>query len=207
MLKKIPASKSFFKIFSLQRKAILFFVDTLIAKICNSANIRLNRNFKIKCRKLILAGLIFFFTAFSIGFFISIFNNEQQKSFSFFSDLPVDHQIYHDVSKLLELDGCIYRSNNCFAPYEPMTAREFNHALTTIIRFYQLTFSEDLLLDSENVCAAGIGKKIRNLALIVGREERLKRISRQRLENITRMNLYGILEQIFFKDKYEDPFI
>ncbi|MGM0598458.1 MAG: hypothetical protein ACQETH_01460 [Candidatus Rifleibacteriota bacterium] len=195
------------KFILLQRKAILFFVDSFVAKIFSAAQIKLNRNLKIKCRKLLVAGFIFFFTSFSLVFCVSVFNTNAKNDMAFFVDIPVDHQIYHDAAKLLEMDGCLYRGNNFFAPYEPITVKEFNHALTTIIRFYKLNFSKDLLLDAEIVNAEDVSTKLKNLAVIIGREEKLRQISSRRFANITRMNLYSILEQVFLKDDYEEPFI
>lgn len=207
MIKKNLAGKSFLDFIFLLRKILLFFVDSFIAKLCVLAQIKITHKFKIKCRKLVVALIFLFTVSFSFVLFFAVFDINKKQDAAFFADIPLDHQIYNDLASLLQLEGCLDRGNNYFAPYEAITTKEFNHALTTIIRFYKVNFSKDLLLDTKSVSAENLGRKMQNLAVIVGKENKFEQISYKRLNNLTRMNIYGLLEQVFLKNEYQEPFI
>lgn len=116
-----------------------------------------------------------------------------------FADIPLDHQIYSECSKLLAYDGIMLRSKECFSAYEEITVDEFNQALLAAVRYNRCALSEGILVRETSLHSALVESRIKALAELTGRMRQFRRLEKKAFSDLTRFNLLATIEDIFMR--------
>ncbi len=116
-----------------------------------------------------------------------------------FADVPLDHQVYSECSKLLAYDGIMLRTKESFSPYEEITVDEFNQALLAAVRYNRCALSESILVRETNLHSALVEGRIKALAELTGRMKQFRRLEKKAFSDLTRFNLLSLIEEIFMR--------
>lgn len=105
-----------------------------------------------------------------------------------FSDVSLDHPIYTVCKNLLEIDAISFRKNVELAPYEQISASEWNHVLNQASKYRNSTYPKTAYFSSnEAISLNNLNNKLRQL-----------KANGSEITDTSRIQSFYILEQTLF---------
>lgn len=105
-----------------------------------------------------------------------------------FSDIPVDHPVYEVCNKLLSIDAISFRRNHELAPYENISAAEWNHALKQAFKHLDKEFPQEAFFaEKDAISVDSLNAKFR-----------LLRADAPELTDSSRIQSFYLLERTLF---------
>ena len=105
-----------------------------------------------------------------------------------FTDVSLDHPIYTVCKNLLEIDAVSFRKNVELAPYEQISASEWNHAINQASKYLNLKYPEAAYFSkNEAVSLDNLNHKLRQL-----------KPNSSEIPDTSRIQSFYILEQTLF---------
>ncbi len=169
-----------------------------VAKFCGRCGSRLNiHHSPVRLRNpLFLTALSGFFITFFSTFAFLYLNSPVGADQNLFSDVPVDHQIYSECHNLIALGGINRRNRTELDPYSPIKVDEFNRALLSVLRSKGALSHAQFLPTGTKLTSAEFARVIKAIAIVVGRQNRLEEIEKRAFDDLTRFNVYCVIENL-----------
>ncbi len=105
-----------------------------------------------------------------------------------FTDVAIDHPVYSVCKNLLEIDAISFRKNIELAPYENISASEWNHVLNQASKYLNKKYSKSAYFSEKDaVSVENINNKLRAL-----------KANCSELTDTSRIQSFYILEQTLF---------
>ncbi len=171
-----------------------------IQKIKNSTDLRFKSLQKFK-KKLLILALIGFIAAFAGTCAVLFLKRSVHGGNSLFLDIPIDHQVYADCQRLIELDGCRIRSAQQLEPAVKADVADVNHAMLAVIRNNKSELHRELLLSVDELNKTELRKYLTRVAEYFDRRRRLAQIEETRFNDLSRFNIWSMIEKIFLERK------
>ena len=105
-----------------------------------------------------------------------------------FSDVPIDHPIYSVCKNLLEIDAISFRKQLELAPYEEISASEWNHILNQASKYLNTKYSASAYFSkNDSVSIEKLNNKLKELST-----------NSREIADTSRIQSFYILEQTLF---------
>jgi ribosomal protein L37E len=150
-------------------------------------------------KKLLAVAIIGFIAAFLVTCIILFFKRSALSNDGPFLDIPVDHQVYADCKRLIELDGCRIRSPHQLEPAGKADVADVNQAMLAVIRYNKSELHQELLLSADKLNKKALRKYFGRIAEYFDRQQRLAHIEETRFNDLSRFNIWSMIEKIFLE--------
>lgn len=120
---------------------------------------------KNRFNRLLLVAIFLLLISVTATFFVLANSSNVVAADQSFSDIPLDHPAYQLCQQLIRIGAVKLRPGMTLAPFEKISASDWNHALSRIGEHFVRAIPEALKFNSDDeICSSAIIRRVQSLA-------------------------------------------